>query len=107
MPASGAICIWLRACGSPCPCQGKLLNVVDVIPDNKDWSNKTIVTPGNGIGTAIEGDVNKDGKVNIGDAQRILVAMANDDSSPLFDVNRDNKVNIGDYQRILVIMANQ
>ena len=53
------------------------------------------------------GDLNDDGKVNIGDAQFILVLMANDKFEAKADVNYDGKINIGDYQRILVIMAEQ
>lgn len=56
----------------------------------------------------IKGDVNGDGKVNVADAQRILILMA--DSAPysaIADINGNGSIEIADAQSILIIMADQ
>ena len=69
--------------------------------------NKVVVTPGNGIGTGIEGDLNDDGKVDIADAVTVLNIMAAGDYVETADVNNDTKVDIADFVTILNIMAAQ
>ena len=68
---------------------------------------KVVVTPGNGIGVGLNGDVNGDTEVNIADAQKILIYIANGESPAVADVNGDGKVDIADAQKVLIIIANQ
>ncbi len=59
-------------------------------------------------GFGVLGDVNGDGKVNIADAQRILIIMADESGySAIADINGDGQINVADAQRILIIMADQ
>ena len=66
---------------------------------------KLVVTPGNGIGTGIIGDVNKDGKVDGIDAQAILNIMSDSAYNNDCDVNKDGRVDGLDYQTVLNIMS--
>ena len=45
--------------------------------------NKVVATPGSGIGVGLNGDVNGDTEVNIADAQKILIYIANGESLPM------------------------
>ena len=67
--------------------------------------NKVVVTPGNGIIT--RGDVNIDGQVDIADAVTVLNAMAGQQVKGDADVNGDGQVDIADFVTILNIMAGQ
>ena len=70
--------------------------------------NKLVVTPGNGIGNGIRGDINGDGELDIADAQSILILIANGaEYSAAVDVNGDSEINISDAQTILIMIANQ
>jgi hypothetical protein len=69
--------------------------------------NKVVATPGSGIGVGLNGDVNGDTEVNIADAQKILIYIANGESPAVADVNGDGKVDIADAQKVLIIIANQ
>ena len=73
-----------------------------VIPS---WNDNKTVTPGNGIGTGVIGDVNSDGKVDGIDAQAILNIMSDDNYKLECDVNKDGKVDGLDYQTVLNIMS--
>ena len=75
-----------------------------VIPS---WNNNLAITPGNGVGTGIAGDVNGDGYVDGGDAQQILNVMSVDGYDTKCDVNKDGFVDGGDYQQVLNIMSAQ
>ena len=74
-----------------------------VIPS---WNNNIAVTPGNGI-TYPEGDLNRDGKVDIADAVTVLNIMAAGSNNPEADLNGDGKVDIADFVTVLNIMAAQ
>ena len=69
--------------------------------------NKVVVTPGNGIGGGIEGDLNGDGKVDIADAVTVLDIMAAGGYKAEADINKDQKIDIADFVSILDIMAKQ
>ena len=71
--------------------------------------NKTVVTPGNGIGTSasITGDLNGDGKVDIADAVSVLNIMAAGEYNEAADLNGDQKIDIADFVSVLNIMAAQ
>ena len=71
------------------------------------YENKVVVTPGNGIGDGIVGDVNSDGFVDGGDAQQILNVMAVNGYDTKCDVNKDGYVDGGDCQQVLNIMSAQ
>ena len=58
-----------------------------------------------GFGT--QGDANRDGKVDVADAQTILNIIADEDYVTSADVNNDGKVDVADYQSVLNIMAEQ
>ena len=60
-------------------------------------------TPLNGI----IGDVNRDGNIDVADAQFILNLMADESYDRVADVNSDGSVDVADYQFILNIMAEQ
>ena len=75
-----------------------------VIPS---WNENLAVTPGNGIGTGVQGDVNNDGKVDVADAQTILNFIADEDYMASADINGDGKVDVADYQSILNIIADE
>ena len=66
---------------------------------------KLVVTPGNGIGTGVFGDVNNDGKVDGIDAQAILNVMSDNGYKLECDVDKDGKVDGIDYQTVLNIMS--
>jgi hypothetical protein len=57
--------------------------------------------------TAITGDLNGDGKVDIADAVTVLNIMAASEYNAAADVNNDGKVDIADFVTILNIMAAQ
>ena len=69
------------------------------------WTNNLVVTPGNGIGNGIIGDVNSDGRVDGLDAQAILNVMSDNGYSNDCDVNKDGRVDGLDYQTVLNIMS--
>ena len=58
-------------------------------------------------GFGIEGDINGDGDVNIADAQKILIYIANNISDKAADLNHDGAINIADAQKVLIIIANK
>ena len=66
---------------------------------------KVVVTPGNGIGNGIIGDVNSDGRVDGLDAQAILNVMSDNGYTNDCDVNKDGRVDGLDYQTVLNIMS--
>ena len=71
------------------------------------YDNKLVVTPGNGIGLGVSGDVNCDGKVDIADVQFVLITIADGKQSPVCDVNGDGKVDVADVQTLLILIADQ
>ena len=71
------------------------------------YENKLVVTPGNGIGNGVQGDINGDGQVNVADAQKVLILMADGEYNALADVNGDGQLNVADAQKVLIIMADQ
>ena len=71
------------------------------------YENKLVVTPGNGIGNGVQGDINGDGQVNVADAQKVLILMADGEYNAVADVNGDGKLNVADAQKVLIIMADQ
>ena len=71
------------------------------------YENKVVVTPGNGSGTGVQGDVNNDGKVDVADAQTILNFIADEDYMASADINGDGTVDVADYQSILNIIADE
>ena len=56
---------------------------------------------------SIQGDFNGNGKVDIGDAQMILIYIANGEDRPEADLNGNGKVDAGDAQMVLIMIANQ
>ena len=55
-----------------------------------------------------QGDINGDGVVNVADAQKVLILMAdNAEYDASVDVNGDGNINVADAQRVLIIMADQ
>ena len=56
---------------------------------------------------SIQGDFNGNGKVDIGDAQMILIYIANGEDRPEADLNGNGKVDVGDAQMVLIMIANQ
>ena len=58
-------------------------------------------------GKSIMGDVNGDGKVNVGDIMAVINIMAAGGNDMAGDVNGDKKVNVGDIMAIINIMAEQ
>ena len=71
------------------------------------YENKLVVTPGFGIGNGVLGDINGDGEVNVADAQKVLILMADGEYNALADVNGDGQLNVADAQKVLIIMADQ
>jgi hypothetical protein len=71
------------------------------------YDNKLVVTPGNGIVNGLEGDLNKDGKVDIADAVTVLNIMAQGQFVADADLNGDGKIDIADFVTVLNIMAAQ
>ena len=67
--------------------------------------NKTVVTPGNGIGDFVEGDANGDGDIDIADYTYILNLMADESYDAKADVNQDGEVDVADATYVLNIMA--
>jgi len=57
--------------------------------------------------TALAGDVNGDGAVNVGDIMAIINYMAAGDTNAKGDVNGDGAVNVGDIMAVINIMAQQ
>jgi len=55
----------------------------------------------------LEGDLNKDGKVDIADAVTVLNIMATGDYIAEADLNKDGKIDIADFVTVLNIMAAQ
>ena len=55
----------------------------------------------------VNGDVNHDGKVDIADAQFILINVADGGTNLECDVNGDGEVNVADVQTILIMIADQ
>jgi len=56
----------------------------------------------------LKGDVNGDGKVNVGDIMAVINIMAGQGSNNAKgDVNEDGKVNVGDIMAVINIMAKQ
>ena len=53
----------------------------------------------------MEGDVNGDGEVNVGDIMAVINIMAAEETDLKGDVNGDNAVNVGDIMAIINIMA--
>ena len=68
---------------------------------------ETVAVPFEIKSTAIKGDVNHDGKVNVGDIMAVINIMAAGGNNMDGDVNEDKKVNVGDIMAIINIMANQ
>ncbi len=58
-------------------------------------------------GFGIDGDLNRDGKVDIADAVAVLEVMARDGNDAEADLNGDGKVDIADFVAVLEIMAKQ
>ncbi len=55
-----------------------------------------------------QGDINGDGVVNVADAQKVLILMAdNAEYDASVDVNGDGNINVADAQQVLIIMADQ
>ena len=67
-----------------------------------DMNHNTVM-----VRKGIEGDVNTDGNVDIADAQRILMFIANGEDPASADINGDGKVDISDAQMVLIIIANK
>jgi hypothetical protein len=53
----------------------------------------------------VEGDLNGDGVVNVGDIMVVINIMADGDNDLKGDLNGDGKVNVGDIMAIINIMA--
>jgi hypothetical protein len=53
----------------------------------------------------LPGDVNEDGKVNVGDIMAVINLMGSLTNAEKADVNGDGKVNVGDIMAIINIMA--
>ena len=58
-------------------------------------------------GFGVEGDVNNDGKVDVADAQFILINVADGGTNLGCDVNGDGKVDVADVQTVLIMIADQ
>ena len=71
------------------------------------YGNKVVVTPGNGFGSGLQGDLNGDGKVDIADAVTVLNIMAAGQYVAEADLNGDQKIDIADFVTVLNIMAAQ
>ena len=71
------------------------------------WNNNLAVTPGNGIGLGLKGDVNNDGNITIADGVAVLNAMAGQTVPGDADVNGDGEVTIADFVAVLNLMAAQ
>ena len=69
--------------------------------------NKTVVTPGNGIGDSVPGDANSDGFVDVADYTYILNLMADEAYDAKADVNQDDEVDVADATYVLNLMADQ
>ena len=54
---------------------------------------------------SITGDVNGDGKVNVGDIMAVINIMSANTNDAKGDVNQDGKVNVGDIMAVINIMA--
>ena len=67
-----------------------------------DGETYTNTEPGN-----LEGDLNKDGKVDIADAVTVLNIMAAGEFIEAADLNHDQKIDIADFVTVLNIMAQQ
>ena len=55
----------------------------------------------------VNGDVNHDGKVDVADAQFILINVADGGTNLECDVNGDEKVDVADVQTVLIMIADQ
>ena len=53
----------------------------------------------------LKGDVNEDGKVNVGDIMAVINIMSAGTNNAQADVNGDGKVNVGDIMSVINIMA--
>ena len=69
-----------------------------------DMNNNTVMTR---TASALRGDVNLDGHVDIADAVTVLNAMAGQQVEGNADVNNDDQIDIADFVTVLNIMAGQ
>jgi hypothetical protein len=68
--------------------------------------NRALAAGGYAAASAgVNGDVNNDGVVNVGDIMAVINLMAANSNAKKGDVNSDNKVNVGDIMAIINIMA--
>ena len=66
-----------------------------------------VITAGRPADTAVEGDLNGDGKVDIADAVSVLDIMAAEGYEAAADLNGDQRIDIADFVAILDIMSQQ
>ena len=67
-----------------------------------DMNHNTVM-----VRNGLVGDVNGDGKVDIADAQFILIEIADGKNNPVSDFNGDGKVDVADVQALLIFIADQ
>jgi len=71
-------------------------------------TESTVENAGGSVGVIIAGDVNRDGKINLGDVATVLKHVAKwtvDISEDAADVDVNGKVNLGDASRMLQFIA--
>lgn len=80
--------------------------------DNEEPTQKYLITFDMNHNTVmvrngVVGDVNGDGKVDVADAQFVLIKVADGINDSTYDVNGDGKVDVADVQTILILIADQ
>ena len=85
----------------------KLNNVTDRITftNTGEQQNVILIIEYHFGGDAVQGDINGDGKVNVGDIMAVINIMAAGATDLAGDVNGDGKVNVGDIMANINIMA--
>ena len=79
----------------------------NVLKDAAADSFDLVFLAGRPADTAVEGDLNGDGKVDIADAVSVLELMANNIYEAAADLNDDGNVDIADFVSVLEIMSQQ
>ena len=82
----------------------KLFATIDI---NIELLGQLFVQFGTDFIEEIVGDVNGDGKVDVADAQTVLILVADGIYDKKADVNNDNAVDVADVQTVLIMVADQ
>ena len=82
----------------------KLFATIDI---NVELLGQILIQFGTDFIEKIAGDVNGDGKVDVADAQFVLILVADQIYDENADVNKDNVVDVADVQSILIMIADQ